>query len=121
MNKDIAIIGGSTSGLFTACLLAEQRADVRVYESSESIQPNPRTLIVTDYMRKALGRLCDDIVVNKIRRFELFADGRVGSVSLQSPDLIIDRSKLTQRLAEEADANGAEIAIYFSSGLNTMV
>jgi len=69
MNKDIAIIGGSTSGLFTASLLAEQ----------------------------------------KIHRFELFADGRVGSVSLQNPDLIIERSKLTQRLAEQAEAKGVRI------------
>ena len=109
MNKDIAIIGGSTSGLFTASLLAEQNVGVRVYEASERIEPDPRTLIVTDYIRKALGRLCDDIVVNKIHRFELFADGRVGSVSLQSPDLIIERSKLTQRLAEQAEAKGVRI------------
>ena len=109
MNKDIAIIGGSTSGLFTASLLAEQNVGVRVYEASERIEPDPRTLIVTDYIRKALGRLCDDIVVNKIHRFELFADGRVGSVSLQNPDLIIERSKLTQRLAEQAEAKGVRI------------
>jgi flavin-dependent dehydrogenase len=109
MHKDIAIIGGSTSGLFTACLLAQRDADVRVYEASERIEPHPRTLIVTDYMRKVLGRLCDDLVINRIHRFELFADGRVGSVSLQRPDLIIERSRLTQRLAEHAEQRGAKI------------
>jgi 2-polyprenyl-6-methoxyphenol hydroxylase-like FAD-dependent oxidoreductase len=92
MNKDIAIIGGSTSGFFTAGLLAREGADVRVFEASEKIEPDHRTLIVIDYIRKALGKLCDDIVVNKIRRFELYANGRVGSVSLQRPDLLTARN-----------------------------
>ena len=74
MSKDVAIIGGSASGLFTACLLARQGADVRVFEASDYIAPSPRTLIVTNYMFNALGGICDDIVVNRINRFELYAD-----------------------------------------------
>jgi len=109
MEKDVAIIGGSTSGLFTACLLARQAGRVRVFEAAELIESTPRTLIVTDYMLKALGKTCDDMVINRIHRFELFADGRVGSVSLQRPDLVIERSELTQRLAEQAEERGAEI------------
>ncbi len=109
MHKDVAIIGGSTSGLFTAYLLAQQGADVRLYEASERIAPDPRILIVTDYMRRALAGLCDDIVVNRIHRFELFADGQVGSISLQRPDLIIERSRLARRLAEQAEDKGAKI------------
>lgn len=109
MSKDVAIIGGSTSGLFTAGLLARQGAGVRVFEASERIEPAPRTLIVTDYMREALGGLCDDIVVNRIKRFELFTDGRVGAISLHRPDLVIDRSRLIKRLAEEAEDKGVKI------------
>jgi flavin-dependent dehydrogenase len=109
MNKDVAIIGGSTSGLFTAFLLARHGAGVRVFEAAERIDPAPRTLIVTDYLRRALGRPCDDLVMNRIRRFELFADGRVCSIPLQRPDLVIERSRLTQCLVEKAEARGAEI------------
>jgi len=109
VSKDVAIIGGSASGLFTACLLARQGADVRVFEASDRIEPNRRSLIVTGYMKTVLGRLCDDTVVNRINRFELFADGRVGTISLQSPDLVIERSRLIQRLAEEAEGKGAKI------------
>jgi digeranylgeranylglycerophospholipid reductase len=109
MSKDVAIIGGSASGLFTACLLARQGADVRVFEASERIEPAPRTLIVTNYMRNALGGICDDIVVNRINRFELFADGRAGTIFLHRPDLVIERSRLIQRLAEEAEDKGAKI------------
>jgi len=109
MHKDVAIIGGSASGMFTACLLARQGASVRVFEAAERIEPDPRTLIVTDYMRRSLGSLCDDMVINRIHRFELFVDGRVGSISLQRPDLIIDRSTLIRRLAEQAEEKGANI------------
>jgi len=109
MNKDVAIIGGSTSGLFTACLLARQGAEVRVFEAADRIEPSRRSLIVTDYMKAILGRLCDDTVVNRINRFELYADGRVGAISLHRPDLVIERSRLIQRLAEEAEEKGAKI------------
>jgi flavin-dependent dehydrogenase len=111
MSRDIAIIGGSASGLFTAGLLAERGADVRVFEASERIEPPKRTLIVTDYMRDILGSLCDDIVFNRIRRFELFADGRVGTISLRRPDLVIGRATLIMRLAEEAEKKGAKILL----------
>ena len=109
MKKDVAIIGGSASGLFTAGLLAEQGVDVRVFEASDRIEPQKRTLIVTDYMRDILGSLCDDIVFNRIRHFELFADGRVGVISLARPDLVIGRASLIRRLADEAEKKGAKI------------
>jgi len=109
MNKDVAIIGGSTSGLFTACLIARQGGRVRVFEAAERIEPVPRTLIATDHMRRILGTLWDDVIINKIHRFELFADGIVGSISLQRPDLVIERSKLFKRLAERAEEKGVEI------------
>jgi flavin-dependent dehydrogenase len=109
MSKDVAIIGGSAAGLFTAGLLAEREIDVRVFESSDKIEPPKRTLIVTDYMREILGSLCDDIVFNRIRHFELFADGRVGTISLCRPDLVIERARLVRRLAEEAEKKGAKI------------
>jgi flavin-dependent dehydrogenase len=47
--------------------------------------------------------------LNKIRRFELFANGRVAQVSLKKPDLIIERSQLIDYLADKARQNGAKI------------
>src|SRR4030042_5741169 len=99
MSKDVAIIGGSAAGYFTAGILAEQGVDVRVFEASDRIEPQKRTLIVTDYMHDLLGNLCDDVVVNRIRRYELFADGRARTISLHRPDLVLGRSNLIQRLA----------------------
>jgi 2-polyprenyl-6-methoxyphenol hydroxylase-like FAD-dependent oxidoreductase len=86
MTKDVAIIGGSAAGFFTAYLLARKGVDVRVFEAEDPLKPSPRTLIVTSYMPKMIGSLCESAVVNTIRRFELFADGRVATISLQRPD-----------------------------------
>lgn len=109
MTKDITIIGGSATGFFTAYLLARKGCKVRVYEAEEDIQPSPRTLIVTSYMSDLLGSLCENTVINKIQRFELFADGRAATISLRRPDLVIERSKVIRRLAAQAEESGATI------------
>ena len=109
MNSDVSIIGASAAGLFTAFQLAQKGVGVRVFEAKESISHSPRTLIVTSYMQDLIGSLCKGAVINAIRRFELFADGRVAVISLKRPDLVIDRSKLIQRMAEQAEESGATI------------
>ena len=107
--KDIAIIGGSASGFFTACLLAQKGLNVKVYEASESVDSPPRTLIVTSYLNSLIGSLCEDSVINKIQSYDLYADGRFGKVSLRHPDVVIERSGLIRRLAERAEASGVKI------------
>ena len=62
-------------------------------------------------MRTLLGRAAEDSVVNEIRRFELFTDGRTATVALKHPDLIIERRTLIQGLAEEAQQAGAKIEL----------
>jgi flavin-dependent dehydrogenase len=109
MTKDVAIIGGSAAGFFTAHLLAREGVNVRVFEAKESLRPSPRTLIVTSYLPKLIGSLGEDAVVNTIRRFELFADGRVATIPLTRPDLVIERSKLIKELAARAEGSGAKV------------
>jgi flavin-dependent dehydrogenase len=109
MMKDVAIIGGSAAGFFTAHLLARKGAHVRIFEAEDPLNLTPRTLVVTSYMPKLIGSLCESAVVNTIRRFELFADGRFATISLKRPDLVIERSKLIQGLAERAEAYGTEV------------
>jgi flavin-dependent dehydrogenase len=105
----VAVVGGSAAGLFTAALLARQGVDVRVIERIETLEPEARTLIVTDRMRTLLGRAAESSIVNEIRRFELFTDGRAATITLNRPDLIIERHKLIKGLAEEARNAGARI------------
>ncbi|MGH9739710.1 MAG: FAD-dependent monooxygenase [Candidatus Acidiferrales bacterium] len=108
---EIAIVGGSAAGLYTAGLLARGGADVRVLESLEILEPAARTLIVTHRLRDILGAAAERSVVNEIRRFELFTDGRSATISLKHPDLIVERRKLIQILAEGAQRAGAKIEL----------
>lgn len=107
----VAVVGGSAAGLFTASMLARQGVSVRVFERIETMEPDERTLIVTNRMRALLGRAAEKSVVNEIRRFELFTDGRSATISLKHPDLIIERRTLIQGLAEEAHQAGATVEL----------
>ncbi|HXU20299.1 MAG TPA: NAD(P)/FAD-dependent oxidoreductase [Verrucomicrobiae bacterium] len=109
--KNIAVIGGSAAGLFAARLLAQRGLAVRVLERTDALEPEARTLIVTRRMRTLLGDAAESSIVNEIRRFELFTDGRAATVTLQQPDLIIERRALIQRLAEDAAGSGAKIEL----------
>ena len=110
-NSAVAVVGGSAAGLFTAALLARGGRPVRVFERTETLEPEARTLIVTHRMRALLGPAAERSVVNEIRRFELFTDGRSASFSLNHPDLIIERRALIQSLADEAHQAGATVEL----------
>jgi flavin-dependent dehydrogenase len=110
-SQNAAVIGGSAAGLFTAALLARRGVPVRVFERVEALEPAARTLIVTHRMRGMLGRAAESSIVNEIRRFELFTDGRAATVALKQPDLIVERRALIQGLAENAQAAGATVEL----------
>jgi digeranylgeranylglycerophospholipid reductase len=109
--QKVAVVGGSAAGLFTASLLARKGVPVRVFERIETLEPAARTLIVTHRMRSLLGQAAERSIVNEIRRFELFTDGRSANVSLKHPDLVIERRALIQGLAEEAQRAGVSVAL----------
>ena len=104
------MIGGSASGFFTASLLARAGCAVEVLERSDQLDPTPRTLIVTNHMRALLGVVGERAVINEIRKFELFTDGRAAQVPLDRPDLIIERARLIRALAEYAQSRGAGVS-----------
>ena len=108
--EEIVIVGGSAAGLFTATALARGGRAVRVLESKSNFEPDPRTLIVTDHFRNQLGASAGTSILNEIRRFELFTDGRSAQIALSKPDLIIERSKLIPGLALEAQHAGAQVS-----------
>jgi len=107
----IPVVGGSAAGFFTAYLLARHGLPVGVFEQAERLVPFPRTLIVTHRLRDLLGPLGETCIVNEIRRFELFTDGRSATIHLQQPDLIIERAKLICELARQAQSCGAELRL----------
>ena len=109
--REVAVVGGSAAGFFTAFLLARAGCRVRVLERAEELDPTPRTLIVTSRMRDLLGAAGECSVVNEIRRFELFTDGRAATVRLERPDLIIERASLIRALALQAQQAGARVEL----------
>lgn len=109
MKRDVAIIGGSTAGFFAGYLLAKEGLDVRIFEAEERIDPEPRTLIVTNSVTDLLGSEYEKIVINKIHRFEIFADGKAATIPLSQPDLVIDRNKLVKELSIQAERQGARV------------
>ena len=110
-NRSVVVIGGSAAGLFTASLLARNGVPVRVFERIEALEPAARTLIVTHRMKSLLGRSAERSIVNEIRNFELFTDGRSARVRLKHPDLIVERRTLIQDLAQEAQRAGASLEL----------
>jgi flavin-dependent dehydrogenase len=109
-SEEVVVVGGSAAGLYTAAKVAQGGKPVRVLESKRGFEPVPRTLIVTDHFRNQLGDSAKESILNEIRRFELFTDGRSAQVALTKPDLIIERAKLIPGLAREAQQAGAKIS-----------
>ena len=107
---EVIVVGGSAAGLFTAATVARGGRKVRVLESRPGFEPAPRSLIVTDQFRTQLGAAASESIVNEIRRFELFTDGRSAQIALSRPDLIIERSKLIPALARSAQQAGATLS-----------
>jgi flavin-dependent dehydrogenase len=109
-DREVVVVGGSAAGLFTAASIARGGRPARVLESKPQLQPAARTLIVTDHFRSQLGVSARASIINEIRRFELFTDGRSAQIALKNPDLIIERSRLIPALAREAQLAGASIS-----------
>ena len=109
-DREVIVVGGSAAGLFTAAKVARGGRRVRVLESKPQFEPAARTLIVTDHFRQQMGAFARESIINEIRRFELFTDGRSAQVALTKPDLIIERSRLIPALAREAQQTGAALS-----------
>src|SRR5258705_2370040 len=109
-NGSVIVVGGSTAGLLTAAKVAAGGRDVRVLDAKSGLDPAPRSLIVTHHFREQLREVAASCIVNEIRRFELFTDGRSAEVALGRPDLVIERARLIPALANEAAKAGAKIS-----------
>jgi flavin-dependent dehydrogenase len=106
----VVVVGGSAAGLLTAAKVAAGGREVRVLDAKSGLDPAPRSLIVTHHFRRQLRETAASSIVNEIRRFELFTDGRSAEIALRQPDLIIERARLIPALANEAQKAGAKLS-----------
>lgn len=107
--EDVVVVGGSAAGLYTAVHVARGGRRVSILESKQGPDPATRTLIVTDQFKHQLRESAPSSILNEIRRFELFTDGRSAQIALKQPDLIIERSRLIRALSSEAAHAGASL------------
>ena len=104
------MVGGSAAGFLTTAKVAAGGRDVHLLDAKSGLDPAPRSLIVTHHFREQLREVAASSIVNEIRRFELFTDGRSAQVALSKPDLIIERARLIPALAQEAAKAGAKFS-----------
>jgi len=107
----VVIIGASTSGLFTAYLLAKEGVEVQVYERMNALGLPPRTLIVTNKLNEILDFVPKEAIINQVKYLELFSKSKSAKLELHCPDLIIERKKLVELFARLAEGAGAKIVL----------
>ena len=108
---DVVVVGASTAGLFAAYLLARQGHQVRLVDQRQRLGPPQRTLIVTDQINQVLDFDPYEAVINHIDEIELLSQNRRAVVKLGAPDLVLEREKLIQLLADKAHQEGVEIEL----------
>jgi len=102
----ISVIGGGPAGLYTAFRLAKAGKSVTVYEEHKTIgEPVQCTGIVTRELEKLVP--IKKFLVNMLKYAKIRSRKRV--LKLPVSDLVIDRSKFDQYLAEKAEDAGANI------------
>jgi len=111
--NDVVIVGASTAGLFAAYLLAKERIPVKLYDERVSLGEPYRTLIVTSKLTQVLGFAPHEAILNRVNRIELVSAHRHSIVELGEADLVIERQRLIELLAQKAGEEGAEIHLGF--------
>jgi len=106
----ITIIGAGPVGSYTAQLLAKNGKDVRVFEEHSEIgKPVQCTGIVTKSIEE-ITSIRKDFLVNRLRKVRVHApNGNEAEVKIN--DIVIDRAKFDNHLADKAKKAGAEIML----------
>lgn len=109
MEFDVIVVGASSAGLFAAEQLASAGRQVAILERQEQLSHARRTLIVTPQLRRLLGYVPREALLHRIHTMSVATQHEAVDITLQDPDLIIERAAFIQYLAERAETAGAEI------------
>ena len=105
----ISIIGAGPAGLYTAYLLAKQGREVNVFEEHKKIGlPIQCTGITTSHLKR-FTEIKKEFLINKVNTARIYSKNDFIDFKLKNENLIIDRGKFDQYLAEKAKKAGANI------------
>jgi len=104
----VTIIGAGPAGSYSAYLLSKKGLDVGVYEEHKEIGlPIQCTGIVTSLLKKTI-RLDKGSILNEVDKARIFSpNNRFVEVKLKEKNIILDRHRFDNQIADMAKDNGA--------------
>jgi digeranylgeranylglycerophospholipid reductase len=109
LKYDVAVIGGSSAGLYAAEILARNGKKVILFEQADSFHPSVRTYIITPNLFQIMPDVESGLILHSINTFHLQAGSFESVLELSSPDLVIDRNQLISSLLKRAKKAGVEL------------
>lgn len=114
MDYDVAVIGASSAGLYTAALLARKGVNVALFEREREIDPPRRTYILTSGLQRVMDEIPSGWFKHQISSFEVETKNDGVRIPLADDDLILERNEIRKTLAEGAERAGADLHLGFS-------
>ena len=107
-----SIIGAGPIGSYQAYLLAKRGEKVNVYEEDNKIGKPVRCTGILTKELKEFVEPSKKFVVNKIKKAKIYApNGKTVEFKFKEEDLIVDRTKFDQHLADKAEKEGAKFLL----------
>ncbi|MBS3097667.1 NAD(P)/FAD-dependent oxidoreductase [Candidatus Woesearchaeota archaeon] len=106
----ISIIGAGPAGCYSAYLSAKAGKEVNIFEEHKEVgKPVQCTGIVASYLEKII-KIKKEAVVNKTDRVRIFSPNKKCiELKLKKENIILDRKKFDQYLADMAERSGSKI------------
>jgi len=114
LDYDVAVIGASSAGLYTAALLARKGVTVALFEREREIDPPRRTYILTPGLERVMGEIPSGWIKHQISTLEVETKGEGARIPLAEDDLILERNEIRKSLAEGAEHAGADLHLGLS-------
>jgi len=109
----ITIIGAGPAGCYSAYLLAKAGKEVQIFEEHNEIgKPVQCTGLVTSSIDEIL-KLKKELIVNEIDKVKIFSKNNSLELRLKNKNLILDRQKFDNYLADLAIKNGTKIFLNY--------
>jgi len=114
LDYDVAVIGASSAGLYTAALLARKGVNAALFEREREIDPPRRTYIITPGLERVMGEIPSGWIKHQIPTLEVESKGEGARIPLADDDLILERNEIRKTLAERAERAGADLHLGLS-------